>query len=267
MSNLPEDSHTRRSLGELDDESKIRQKDSAWTDYLQVAIEVEPEVMNSLLTEEVLAHWATYMESQAAGRHLGATADPINAHIDAWCARWGFDQHRVWGAAFRLLGCTFKARSSGTPSPSRFVSDSLGNVTPLPVESYHVKIAGRSIVPQVKVELPELYWEPTTETMTDALARIMGSIEPIILDQLESIRSGYISRGYVSPLRKRDQGRHFEWFARNRLRGESVASIARSLESSHEDNRDHRTVQRAIVQVADVLGLPRRRPGRPKRRQ
>lgn len=266
MTNVSDGGYIRIALGELDDsEFRFRQRESAWTDYLHIAAEVEPEVITTLLTDEILDAWAAYIASQREGG-LGAAYGPIDAHIQAWSERWGFIRDRVDGAAFRLLDAAHNARCAGQPLPTTFVSDSLGNTTSLPPDAYHVKLFGRPMAPRLGLKLPEFFWEPTTETFNDALGRIMASIEQIVRAELGLIRKDYLSRGYQSSIRKRDRGKHFQWLARRRLLKETVVSIANSLDADTETRRDLRTVQRGIGKAADSLGLPRRISKRPANR-
>jgi hypothetical protein len=54
ITKVPDRDHIRHPIGELDDsEFPSRQRAAAWTDYLYVAAQVEPEVVSSLLSDEV----------------------------------------------------------------------------------------------------------------------------------------------------------------------------------------------------------------------
>lgn len=109
--------------------------------------------------------------------------------------------------------------------------------------------------PRLTVDLPIFYWEPTAETLSDALKRITDAIRPIVRTELETIRESYLADHYEPVVRKRDRDRHFEWLARNRVRREPVLSIVRSLEDDYLNSRNVRTVQRGIKRAKSELGI------------
>lgn len=216
---------------------------TAWRIYLSIASEVEPRVLTSLLTDDAIARRGVRPDGipidESVTRFIRRTSNL--SHIRAWCDLWHFKAAWAETPAVDTINAAAHSRITGCPYPDRIITTSLADN---PAGSFFLTIATTA-----PLDLPQFTWSPTAETMEAATSRILA----VVTSELERIRDTSLRRGYIPGRTKRSLD-HFEWFARNRLIGESADVIANSLED--DDPRDIRTVQRGIKDVREALGLP-----------
>lgn len=261
-------------LGEVDDiQFAFRRRASAWTTYLRVAAEVEPEVIGSLLTAEALTLLGQFRKEGP----LSSAYRQMQKHISAWCEHWGFLEQFARIPAQNTLA--FASRPD-TPVPTTFTSDVHGHdltgeegnfvtlTTRQTIRSDGTTDEAAELGVQLPDILPAFYWDATRETKFGALERIMGEIEEIIRTDLDTIEAAYFAEGFKL-VRKKRQPDHYVWLARRLIRKESVSEIAGDLRPDRRSQDRERTIRRGIQSAAQELDipLPRDRSGpKPKQR-
>lgn len=234
--------------GSLDHHPKgVESLAAAWSIYLSIATDIEPAVMETLLTAEALAreHARRTGQRELSAQHYRQTSNA--KHIRAWCERWKFRAEWAEEPASETLRAASQAQREGRPLPTALDVSSL---TDDPPGTLLLTLATTS---RLTLDLPSFTWSPTSETFEDAKARIMGTIDAAVTEELERIRQDHLQQGYTAGRSKRSPI-HFEWLARAWLLGESVDIIVNGLTDG--DARDSRTVQRGIADARAALGLP-----------
>lgn len=268
----------RLGRGELDDgRHRFETLAAAWTIYLQVAAKTEPCVISSLLTDEAFEAERRTREFRESWVHKPECSnmpvrpepdDPLECFIQAWCTSWGFQYYFAHIPAINLIVEVRHAREEGRPEPETFTCDTNGNPTDgrslFHIWSFAIRDGKKELLGQgdrVSLILPDLRWEPTTETVSGALDRLMGEIRPIVRDHLHAMRDGYIAHGY-QPVHAKDDTQHFEWLARYQILRERKPDIA------HAEGVSERHVRRELESAARLLGIHIRPPkrGRPRRK-
>jgi hypothetical protein len=147
-------------------------------------------------------------------------AQPHGLHRDPW----------ILDHALSLLPAFLSSDpdSRNPNSPPRFGAVPLLAACPVP---------GRQIAP------PDRY-RPDQETRADYLKRVGG-----YADLVEGV---LLSTGWQSAPAKQYERVHLRWLARFQVKGESVAAIVRTVRP------DRRNVERALQQMASLIGLTRR---------
>lgn len=279
MTNVPEPEQYRIKLGDLDysDSWFRRRASAAWSTYLLIAAEVHPPVISSLLSNHALDIFARYKEGRASGVDNQAEAE-LERFIAEWCGQWGFREHYARLPAHNTLGQAFRDRQMGGPEPLTFVCDVHGrryegtnlldNARVIVKNGHTGEVTELGLGAKLPMDLPDFHWEPTTETLPDALKRITDAIKPLVRAELQTIRDSYLANGYEQVVAKRDKSKDFEmvdpekyrnwgfeWVARQQLRGETPQSIADILSESLTKAPDERTIQRRIQQTKNELLL------------
>lgn len=266
MTKVPEREQYRTKSGELDDSDfGFTRRAAAWTTYLQIAADVHPPVISSLITDVSLDMIARSREKRRLHVDSQVQAE-LDQFIAGWCAVWGFSEYFAHVPAQNTIVDALDARENGQPLPTTFVCDVHGNQH----DGTDLKIT-RSITfspatgeereyglgAKLPMHLPDFRWDPTRETLSHAQKRITDAIKPLVRAELQTIRDSYLADDYEPVARKRDGNRHYEWFARRRLRRESVDKIMDILDEHDDTRRDRRTVEKGIKRAEIELGITR----------
>lgn len=248
----PRANHRRIRLmrGSLDHHAEgVESRAAAWAVYLSIAPEIQPDVMDTLLTEEALTRELARRSSPQAPSAQQYRQTSNAKHIRAWCQRWRFRPEWAEGPASDTLRAAWQAQREGCPLPTALDLSSLTDNPP------GTLLLTSTTTTPLHLDLPAFTWSPTSETFEEAKARIMGTIDAAVTQELERIRQNHLRQGFT-PGRSKRSTIHFVWLARAWLLGESPDTIADELRGN--DARDSRTVQRGIADARAALGLLRR---------
>lgn len=110
--------------------------------------------------------------------------------------------------------------------------------------------------------LPQLCWDPLTETRAAAQTRLLGQLRQVVREELLRIEAR--SAALAAPVPTLRTGlEHLTWLARYQFGGESFAEIAHSAGCTRQ------SVAEAVKAASELVALPLRAPlpaGRPKAR-
>jgi hypothetical protein len=250
MTNIPDDNRIRVRLGALDD-GLGRSRSAAWTTYLQVVADIEPAVLQSLMTPAALSLFDEYHRSG----NRTAIQDQIDHHITSWCERWGFPYYYAHIPAQNTLADAGR----GGPLPRNFTSDVYGNSPTHGLLIHQVQVADSSGVMRdilfgtaLDLRLPVYRWDFTRETRANAFQRVMEDIRSRVDAALDEIEADALTTGHQRVKVKR-RHEHFVWLARFQIKKDRIADIALELKPDKNPEDRERTIRRGVKAAATAL--------------
>jgi len=267
----------------MDDQVGIsNERGPAWDEYLRIASEVEPGVIQSLLALELHNNDVKLWRED-------------EKQLREWCNRWGFSFQYAEIPARNTWVAIRRRTSKSLPIPIGFMSNWAGwpypaweepDIPSLPSEIWAVAVGGESAKSHPPFEMPgrlydppdekgrvrigrghqvlvpAFFWNPTRESRAEAQTRILADVREAVTRDLVAIESAYLEHGH-RPIYELRETNAFEWLARIQTHQDSIPSIANEARVSEA------FVRTRVNTAQQLLGIQRHRvaPGRPRTRR